>query len=232
MQTERLIELEQRLALVESELQAARAQNRELRRQSRKVAYTTRSLCLIVLIGFALLVIGGAPHVGAKASTPGQRPITVLDAPFLILGKSKNAIAEISEDKGKYGIRVYGPTGGSINLGFSAPNGEGNIRLLAPGEKIIAQISQQGFLALDPATEQVVASMDRNGFYVNNSSGKAVGSLGVMPSGSGFMALGNPNGDRLVEAGMLDGRGIVRALPLGGPPPMVIPQFIKGAKPK
>lgn len=233
MLIEKIMELERRLTFVESELAAERAENRQLRRHRAKRTYTTRSIYLTGLLGVALFAGLALSPFGVASSAAGQRPVTRLEAPVLIVGKSGNAIAEFSEDPGRYGLTVNGPTGGSTLIGSTKPTGEGTIRLFAPGQKLIGQINQTGFQVFDPATDQSVAVMDKEGFFAFNSAGKAAASLGARAGGSGYLTLATPNGDGIVEAGMTqDNRGIVRVYPLGGPPPTVIPKFIMGGKPK
>ena len=212
MLTEKLTELERRLALVESELDALRGQSRDLRRRNRKLAHATRLLCFIGLIGVALFVSSGAPLAGAAATTGGQRAVTRLEAPLLVLDKAGNSVVEISDEKGGYGLTVRNPSGGSVFLGSSKTSGAGLVHLYGPGQKLVTILNYEGLTAY-------------------NTSGKAVASIGARPSGSGFMSLGNPNGDGLVEAGATeDGRGFVRVYPLGGPRPNPIPNFIMGGK--
>jgi hypothetical protein len=213
--TEKLTELERRLALVESELDALRGQSRDLRRRNRKLAHATRLLCCIGLIGVGLFVSSGAPLAGAAATTTGgQRAVTRLEAPLLVLDKAGNSVVEISDEKGSYGLTVRNPSGGSVFLGSSKTSGAGLVHLYGPGQKLFTNLNYEGLTAY-------------------NTSGKAVASIGARPGGSGFMSLGNPNGDGLVEAGATeDGRGLVRVYPLGGPPPTVIPKFIMGGKPQ
>jgi hypothetical protein len=214
MLTEKLAELERRLTFVESELAAARAQNQVLRRRCRSRTYATKSFYLSGLLVFGLFVGIVLFPAGAAGAISAQRPVTRLEAPVIIVGKAGNAIAEISEDQGRYGLTINGPTGGSVFLGSSKSSGAGLIILYAPGPKAVASINHEGFLAY-------------------NSTGKAAASLGARPGGSGFMTLGTPNGDGIVEAGMTeDNRGIVRVYPLGGPPPTVIPKYIMGGTPK
>ena len=213
MLTEKLTELERRLALIESELEAVRGESGYLRRRGRKLDYATRALCLIGLIGFALFVSSGTPLAGAAATTQEPRTLTRLEAPLLVVDKAGNSIVEISDDKGSYGLTVRGPSGGSVFMGTSKTSGAGLVYLYGPGQKLVTNLNHEGLTAY-------------------NSSGKAVASIGLSAGGSGSMSLGNPNGDGIVEAGMTEGRGIVRVYPLGGPPPNPIPRFIMGGKPQ
>ena len=214
METEKLIELEQRLALVESDLEATRAQNRVLRQRCRRNAFATRYLYLSYLIAVALLVGLDPSFAGALGTTPPQRPVTRLEAPVTIVGKSGNSIVEISEDQGRYGLTVYGPKGESVFLGSSKTSGAGIVHVYGPGRKLLSLLNSEGFTAY-------------------NSAGNAAAAIGARSGGSGFMTLGTTNGDAVVEAGMTeDSRGIVRVYPLGGPPPTVIPKYIMGGKPK
>jgi hypothetical protein len=79
---------------------------------------------------------------------------------------------------------------------------------------------------------QSVVELGEPGVQILNN-GKVVGRLGSAPSGSGagYLAIGNPGGSTIVEAGMLaDGDGVVRAYPLTGKTPLPIPNFIRGGK--
>jgi hypothetical protein len=211
---ETIHDLQQQLHLITGELAQTRSELRVLQQRSywtgraRKLLYL--GLVLATALAFGFLV---SPRISAVNSS-AQRVVHRLEAPVLIMGAAGNTIAEISEDPGRNGLTVYGPQGGSVFLGTTKTSGAGLIQLTRAGQKAVADISDSGFFAY-------------------NTPGKAVAGLGARPGGSGFLTLGNPNADGVVEAGMLkDGRGIVQVYPLGGPPPTVIPKFIMGGKPQ
>ena len=201
--------LKKQLAIIAAELERTRSELRTLQKQSRKTSWARKTSYSVILLG-AVLAFGSifSPQSSALNS-PAQRPVHRLEAPVLIVGAGNNTIAEISEDPGRYGITVYGKKGGKIALGTSSLTDGGLIQLSDPGQKAIANVSERAVM-------------------FSNTNGEPAAGIGLKPSGSGFLALGNPNGDGVVEAGMLDdGRGVVRVYPLGGPA-----SFIMGGKPK
>lgn len=213
MLTEKIAELEARLLLVERELERVSVQNQDLQRMNRRRKLVTKVLCLFCLFLFTLSASLPPPSAEATKHS-AQRPVTRLEAPVLVVDSAGNSIVEVSGDQGKYGLTVYGPQGEGLFFGSAKSSGAGIIHVYGPGRKLLSLVNHEGFTAY-------------------NSTGKAVAALGARPGGSGFMTLGNANGDGIVEAGMTqDARGIVRAYPLGGPPPTVIPTAIMGGKPK
>lgn len=214
MMSGQMTEMERRLLQVEQELATVQAQNRLWQQKFRRKEVTTRIVCLLAIVVCVVSFGSNAVFPTASASSTAQRPVSVLDAPVLIVDKEKKAIVEISADPGKYGLTVHGPTGESVFLGSSKTKNSGLIQVLGPERKMLALVNGEGFTSY-------------------NTSGHAVASLGARAGGSGFMTLGNANGDGIVEAGMTqDSKGIVRDYPLGGPPPMVIPNTIMGGKAK
>lgn len=214
MLSEKVAELEHRLALVERAFEQERMHQQLLIRKYRCRDTITKLMYLVGLVAFVFLTQSSSRVQSVTSVIASQRPVTVLEAPVLIVDPEKKAIVEISADKGKYGISVNGLQGQSLFFGSSKSTNSGLIHVMGANQKLLSIINGEGFTSY-------------------NSTGKAVASMGARAGGSGFLTLGNANGDGIVEAGMTqEGRGIVRAYPLGGVPPMVIPNTIQGGKGK
>jgi hypothetical protein len=202
MSTQSYEELERRVALIERRLTRARA----------------KVLGLGVALGVALAVLLVGPLV-PRASA--QRTVTRLEAPVLVVNEQGQSIVEISNAPGRYGLTVWGRTGGNTFIGTSAKKDGGLIQLHEPKEKMTTQIGGGGILVGDGGD-----------ILVKNTQGVTVAALGAKPEGPGYLALGNAKGDGTVNAGTTASgdRGYVEALPTAGPPPTVIPKYIMGGR--
>ena len=192
--------LERRVALIERKLMRARA--------------TTIGLGIVAA---AALVVNLAPRASAQKATT----VTRLEAPLLVVNDSGQAVVEISDQPGRYGLTVYGKKGGNTFIGSSAATDGGLIQLHEPGNKLTVQMGAGGL--------QV---QDGGDILAKNKQGITVAALGAKPEGHGYLALGRANGDGTVNAGTTASgdRGYVEALPTSGPPPTVIPKFIMGGR--
>jgi hypothetical protein len=183
---------------------------------------------------------GGQPNVGA-----GPGGTSVLRAPF-----------EVQDDKGKPILRVV--ERGTASRGLYVFNEQGNVAaqvavlsdgggriFVYPGNQPFGGITTPAFAAMaypskGPVLEMTrpdgkeLATISAEGFVAHNKNGVAVASLGSKNgSGAGNLMLGEPAGNAIVEAGLLpDGRGVVRAYPLGGKPPIPVPNLLMGARTK
>ena len=218
--------LEDRINLLATELQRTQSELRALQRGRRQVNLAKR---MTYLAGFVVLafMISGTWAPRSIAHQEGARPITVLEAPVEIRGKSGQAIVQIGEDKGRYGLNIYSPNvasspnspngpstpgspGASLGLGFEGAGGTSGLILLKEGPNFTAKLGRDGLK-----------------LYTAN---RAVAFLGISAGGNGELQLGNPTGSSLVEAGALDSNtGVVRVYPFGATP-IPIPTFLKGMK--
>jgi hypothetical protein len=203
-------ELERRVALIERQLMRARA----------------RVLGLGVALAAALALIAVlTPRASAQAQAPqNPRTVTRFQAPVLFLNDQGQAVAEISDEKGRYGITVYGRRGGKLLLGTSGATDAGLVQSFEPGAKGDKMVAQFG-----PGGLQVE---DGGDIVVKNTQGIVVATMGAAPGGPGYLSLGNAKGDEIVKAGATGSgdRGMVEALPTYGAPPTVIPRYIMGGR--
>ena len=183
---------------------------------------------------------GGQPTVGR-----GPGGTSIIRAPF-----------EVQDDKGKPIMRVI--ERGAASRGLYIFNEQGNVAaqvavlkdgggrvFVYPGNAQLGAATVRAYAAFaypstGPLLEMMspdgkeLARVSAEGFVAYNQNGTGVASMGAKPgSGNGFLMLGEPGGNAIVEAGVLpDGRGVVRAYPLGGKPPIPIPNLLMGARPK
>ena len=183
---------------------------------------------------------GGA----AGAQAPVDNRAFIVRAPF-----------EVQDDNGKPIIRVVEKGAGS--RGLYVFNAGSNVAAQlavfteSGGGRVLAYPGTRGFGALakarvgmyyessGPIFEGVrpddtnLFQVGSEGFIVYNKSGTPVAKLAASNSGAGYLQLANATGNAVVEAGQLEpGRGVVRAYPCCGPPPIPIPSFIVGKKAK
>lgn len=193
-------ELERRVARVERKLRRARV-----------------TMMGLGVVAAAAFVVNGSP----RASAQQPHTVTRLEAPVLVVNGQGQAIVEISDQPGRYGLTVWGKKGGNAFLGTSAVTDGGLIQLHEPKEKLTTQMGAGGI------------QLENGGdFIAKNNKGVVVAMLGAKPEGPGHLSLGNANGDGTVNAGTTASgdRGYVEALPTSGPPPTVIPKYIMGGR--
>lgn len=132
--------------------------------------------------------------------------LVVLRAPVDIQDRAGNSIVFISK--------------GGFGRGFTVINER---------KQGVAGVDGSTVFALAP---QGAAACDC--FAAFNKNGVGVAAIGARPaSGAGYLTFGEPGGNAIVEAGVLpDGRGVVRAYPLGGKPPIPVPNLLLGARTK
>jgi hypothetical protein len=185
-------------------------------------------------------------YAGQVPATTGPGGTSIIRAPF-----------EVQDDKGKPILRVV--ERGIASRGLYVFNEQGNVaaqvavlsdggggRVFAyPGTQALGAITVPAYAAMvytntgptlemHGASGKPLARIDADGFAAFNKSGVGVAAMGARPaSGAGYLTLGEPGGSAIVEAGVLpDGRGVVRAYPLGGKPPIPVPNLLMGARTK
>jgi len=217
MRFEASMTLEERIKLLATELERTRSDLRALQRQHRQLNLAKIMTYLAGFVVLALMASGTASR--SIAQNEVARPITILEAPVEIRGKSGQTIVQIGEDKGRYGLNIYSPNvpsspngpsspGASLGLGFEGAGGTSGLILLKEGPNFTAKLGRDGLR-----------------LYKTN---QAVAYLGISAGGNGELQLGNPTGTSLVEAGALDSNtGVVRVYPFGATP-IPIPTFLRG----
>ena len=218
MSSEASMTLEERIKLLATELERTRSELRALQRQHRQLNLAKR---MTYLAGFVVLALMTSGTLVSRSIAQNEvaRPITILEAPVEIRGKSGQTIVQIGEDKGRYGLNIYSPNvpsspngpsspGASLGLGFEGAGGTSGLILLKEGPNFTAKLGRDGLR-----------------LYKTN---QAVAYLGISAGGNGELQLGNPTGTALVEAGALDSNtGVVRVYPFGATP-IPIPTFLRG----
>ena len=217
MSSEASMTLEERIKLLATELERTRSELRALQRQHRQLNLAKR---MTYLAGFVVLALMTSGTLASRSIAQNEvaRPITILEAPVEIRGKSGQTIVQIGEDKGRYGLNIYSPNvpsspngpsspGASLGLGFEG-GGKSGLILLKEGPNFTAKLGRDGLR-----------------LYKTN---QPVAYLGISAGGNGELQLGNPTGTALVEAGALDSNtGVVRVYPFGATP-IPIPTFLRG----
>jgi hypothetical protein len=133
------------------------------------------------------------------------------------------------------GVAVYDKAEKRIARFGADPKTEFGSLVIGKDGKALAGVSiekEAGLIVVRDSNNESLVELGEPGVQVFNK-GKSVGRLGLSPSGkgSGYLSIGNPAGNTIVEAGMLeDGDGVVRAYPLTGRTPVPIPNFIRGGK--
>jgi hypothetical protein len=181
---------------------------------------------------------GDQPTVGQ-----GIGKSNIVRAPFEVQDAKGVPIFRVVErGVASRGLYVFNESGNVAAQVAVLADGGGRIYVF-PGKEPFGGITTPAFAAIAYPKTGPMLEMTRPdgnmqnrvsamGFEAFNKNGVGVAKLGTMPgSGAGVLMLGEPKGNAIVEAGMLqDGRGVVRAYPLGGKPPIPIPQFLMGTK--
>jgi hypothetical protein len=150
---------------------------------------------------------------------------------LMVFGKEGKKATEVWAK----GVAVYDQNEKRIVRFGADPKSEfGSLVLGKDGKALVGLVVEKdaGLVVLRDSSNQSIVELGEPGVQVFNK-GKAVARLGTSPSGkgSGYLSLGNPGGDTIVEGGMLpEGDGVVRAYPLSGRTPIPIPNFIRGGK--
>src|SRR2546421_5765833 len=140
--------VEERIKLLATELERTRSELRALQRQHRQLNLAKRMTYLAGFVVLALMTSGTASR--SIAQNEVARPITILEAPVEIRGKSGQTIVQIGEDKGRYGLNIYSPnvpaspngpssSGASLGLGFEGAGGKSGLILLKEGPNVTAK---------------------------------------------------------------------------------------------
>lgn len=183
----------------------------------------------------------GQPTVGA-----GPGGTSVLRAPFEVQDdKGKPILRVVERGVASRGLYIFNEKGNVAAQMAVMPEGGGRVYLY-PGNEPFGGITTPAFAAIAYSAKGPVLEMTRpdgnematistEGFQAYNKRGANVATLGATPgSGNGFLQLHEPSGKgSIVDAGILpDGRGVVRTYPLGGKPPIPIPNLLMGARAK
>jgi hypothetical protein len=209
--------LEERIKLLATELERTQSDLHALQSQRRQVNLAKRVTYLAGLVVLAFMTgVTLTPRSIAQNESP--KPITILEAPVEIRGKSGQTIVQIGEESGRYGLNIYSPNASS---GSNAPSG--------PGASVHLGFEGGGSSALILLKEgpNFTAKLGRDGLRMYKTN-QPVAFLGISAGGNGELQLGNPTGTALVEAGALDSNtGTVRVYPYGATP-IPIPTFLRG----
>ena len=227
MNDTRLLELEQRMQLLEEEVRCLR---------SWKSSPFRLGVLGLALIGGLSITVIGLPGNRPASAEPAKgkdvaRPTTVIEAPVDIRGKSGKTVVRIEDDPVP-ALWLIGPQG-SVKLVITDLGGAVSVRAAAAQPSFLGFDSNgTGLVALTGTSGSRVAELGQNGAQVFNGAGKVVARLGTSSKDEGLFLLGNAGGDATVEAGTLEGRGIVRAYPYSPRTGEILrgSNFIVGAK--
>lgn len=158
----------------------------------------------------------------------------------LVLWKGELVVSDDSKrlrtEVGRQGIRVFDDADKPVARFGADPSSKFGTLVIGQGGKAMVALladGEAGSVTVKDSDGEDIADIGAAGVQVFHD-GAAVGRLGLSPAGTGagYLAIGNPGGSAVVEAGMrADGFGIVRAYPLSGKTPIPIPNFIQGSKP-
>jgi hypothetical protein len=186
------------LASLRAEMEHLRYQVRELQRGGagwwRKAAYLVGATLLAIMSFGAMTRVSGAQKEVAK-------PTTVLDAPVDVRGKSGKTIARFSEEKGHYGLEVFGPGDEVAAIGS---NPKGGVILLSKGPNVNATMSAEGFRVWRAKNNVAYLGVEgEQGIVaVYNGTGKTVGFLlASTTTGGGNLTVADPSGNGVFSAG-------------------------------
>lgn len=226
MDSHHLQEMELRIRQLETELQ----QLRKNRSHRWKVSFVG---LMAAVIGVATTHWLSKPAATAKAAdAPIVQIKSVLEAPFEIQGKNKKTIVRVEEDPVP-ALWLVGNGGKSVKLVITDNGGGISVRAAANAAPTMMGFDGNGsgliICADKDGKRQADLSADGAQVY---SDGRVVGRLGTSGKGDGVLLIGNTNGDTVVDAGVLDGRGIVRAYPYSPRTGEILrgSNFIVGAK--
>lgn len=201
-----MAELELRVQQLEAELSRMRGLT------SYRPLWIGGGISLVCVAVVAALGLGGRNRVGAD-EPKASRAITVFQTPFEVQDKDKKTVVRI-EDEPTPALWLFGKKGESVKLVIADTGGAVSIRSSSgQSPSFIGYDSNgNGKLQLNDKGGVPVADLTNFGSQVY-VSGRAVAHFGISSKGEGMFMLGNGNGDALVDAGVLEGRGIVRAYP-------------------
>ncbi len=142
--------------------------------------------------------------------------------PTLLLVPKDKIAAELSmRSKGHMALKIYNPAAKEVvGLGdagasgaLSINNAEGGVLASIQGIENIGQVAIAG-LGKGDIRAKMGGSNGKPGFFVYNDAMQNVARLSEAPSStSGYLAIGDPTGDMLVEAGNANGADLVRTGP-------------------
>ncbi len=216
MSTDKLFELEQRLVMMQTQLdgkavELARVQSdlREIKQQQNR----RPPLHWLPLFG-GLSAVALALVLILSPQSRAQNPTinTVLKAPILIQNASGTTIMEIADRPKHHGITLYNTAGGEVAyLGVST--------------------EQKGIFQLEGQDGKLFADVSEDGFKFFGKSAAAVAFLGADNAGNGALQLKNAADGVVVDAGVLGAAtGYVQVYPRSGKSPFPTPNYLKGGK--
>jgi hypothetical protein len=182
-------------------------------------------------------------YAGQVPADTGPGGTSIIRAPFEVQDDKGHPIMRVV-DRGvaSRGLYIFNEQGHVAAQVAVLKDGGGRV-FVYPGTQVLGGITTPAYAAIaypntgpemwmKRADGNPVASITAEGFVAYNKNGIGVAALGAKPaSGAGHLTLGEPGGNAIVEAGVLpDGRGVVRAYPLGGKPPIPIPNLLMGAR--
>jgi hypothetical protein len=183
---------------------------------------------------------------GQVPASIGPGGTSIIRAPFEVQDeKGKPILRVVERGVASRGLYVFNEQGNvAAQVAVLSDSGGGRV-FVYPGTQPLGGVTVPAYAAIAyPDTGPTmwmlrtdgkpVASITGDGFAAFNKNGIGVASMGARPaSGAGYLTLGEPGGSAIVEAGVLpDGRGVVRAYPLGGKPPIPVPNLLMGARTK
>ena len=201
-----MADLELRVQQLEAELRRMRGLT------SNRPLWVGGGIALVCVTVVAALGLGGRNRVGADEPKV-TRATTVFQTPFEVQDKDKKTVVRI-EDEPVPSLWLFGKKGESVRLVISETGGALSLRSSAG--------QSPSFIGYDTNGNGKVQLNDKGGLPIADLtsfgtqvyvSGRAVAHFGISSKGEGMFMLGNGNGDALVDGGVLDGRGIVRAYP-------------------
>lgn len=202
------LELEERIRMLEDEVRCLR---------SGRIRFWRFGLLGLIVASAVTGITLGLVGLTPAAAAPGDKQIvqikSILEAPFEIQGKNKKTIVRVEEDPVP-ALWLFGDGGKSVKLVITEFGGGVSIRA--------ASSSAPTFMGYDSGGSGLIVCADKDGKRQADlsadgvqvySDGRVVGRMGTSGKGEGLFLLGNSNGDKVVDAGVLEGRGIVRAYP-------------------
>lgn len=236
--------LAQRLTAAERQLDISRGEIAGLRRdlaERHRARWIVNALTTLGIVAAAMLFRAADPQAQTAGST--------VKAPFVVVDSADRPILRVQEAdsaRSPRGAFVLNPQGQTVAHMTVRMNGHGAIfarngtkGIDGPGAGMYFDDQGNGAFGMRgldgksiiEMTKEAISIYDPASLHVFNSAKQAAVSLEVSKSGSGYFAIGDPGGEKVVEAGVAvdSGVGQVRAGPASAPKGQGIPpSFIKG----
>lgn len=212
----KIIELEERLLLVQNQLASKTGEIAVLQRafqadeRRRRSVRSPGRFTLIGCLSVGLVGIGLMLSPQSRAQNPTIN--TVLKAPILVQNAAGQTILEISDRPRHHGITLYNKAGTEVAyLGVTTDD--------------------IGIFGLEGADGKLLADVSQDGFKFFGKSTGSVAFMGADNGGNGAIQLKNSADGVVVDAGVLGAAtGYVQVYPRSGKTPFPIPNYIKGGK--